>query len=75
MATVISGLRAALLLLEHGYVQEQAALQRILDEINEDIIFLMLGSTIDKITPLHQRYLDAFFKEEFDNPDKPITSP
>lgn len=75
MARQISGLRAALLLLEHGYVQEQAALQRILFELDEDIFFLVMGITNDTITALHKRYLDAFFEEEFEDPNNPIASP
>ena len=34
LARVISGLHAVRLLLAHGFVQEQAALQRMLDEFN-----------------------------------------
>src|SRR3989338_823477 len=74
LARVVSGLNAARLLLEHGLVQEQAALQRRLDEFQEDIIFLVYGLTIDKLTQLHQKYLAVFYEEEFDNPDNPIAS-
>ena len=52
--------------MECGFVQEQAALQRILDEINEDITFLAYGVINGDVTSLHQSYLDAFFEEEFD---------
>lgn len=55
-------------------MQEQAALQRILDEFQEDILFLVYGLTIDTLTELHQRYLAAFYEEEFDNPDNPVRS-
>ena len=40
LARLISGLCAAHLLWSTGFVQEQASLQRILDEIAEDISFL-----------------------------------
>lgn len=66
LARSISTLHAARLLMEYGFVQEQAALQRILDEINEDITFLAFGVIRGDVTPLHQSYLDAFFEEEFD---------
>ena len=66
LARSISTLHAARLLLGHGFVQEQGALQRMLDEINEDITFLSFGVVFNDITPLHQNYLDAFFEEEFD---------
>jgi hypothetical protein len=66
LARLVSTLQAARLLMEHGFVQEQASLQRVLDEIGEDIMFLALGVIYDNITPLHQNYLDAFYEEEFD---------
>ncbi len=74
LARVVSGLHSARILLEHGLVQEQAALQRMLDEFQEDIIFLVYGLTIDKLTELHRKYLAAFYDEEFDKPDNPIGS-
>lgn len=66
LARKVSTLCAAKLLMEHGYVQEQAALQRMLDEMQEDITFLSFGIISNNQTPLHQKYLDAFFEEEFD---------
>ena len=75
LVRVVSGLRAALLLLEHGFVQEQAVYHRVIDELNEDILFLVYGITNDEITPLHKRFLKAFYEEEFDESDNPLTSP
>ena len=66
LARYVTSLRAARLLMEHGFVQEQAALQRVLDEIQEDITFLAFGVVFGSITPLHQEYLEAFYEEEFD---------
>lgn len=66
LARVQSSVRAALLLLNHGFVQEQAVLQRTIDETNEDIMFLVYAVTNGGITELHERYLDAFWKEEVD---------
>lgn len=74
VARVISGLHAARLLLAHGFVQEQAALQRILDEFNEDVMFLAYGVISNDITELHREYLAAFYEEEFDNPDSALES-
>ena len=39
LARMVSTLDAARLLLDHGFVQEQASLQRVLDEIQEDIAY------------------------------------
>ncbi len=66
LARKVSTLHAAKLLMEHGFVQEQAALQRMLDEMQEDITFLAFGIIYNNKIPLHQEYLNAFFEEEFD---------
>ena len=64
LARMVSTLYATRLLLNHGFVQDVGALKRILDEIQEDILFLLSG--IEKLSPLHREFLDAFFEEEFD---------
>lgn len=74
LARVISGLHAARLLLAHGFLQEQGALQRMLDEFNEDILFLAYGVITFNTTDLHREYLAAFFQEEFDNPASALES-
>jgi hypothetical protein len=74
LARVISGLHAARLLMRHGFFQEQAALQRMLDELNEDTMFLAHGVIAGELTELHRNYLVSFYEEEFDNPDRAIAS-
>lgn len=69
LARLVSGLHAAHLLWSGGFVQEQAALQRILDEIAEDISFLSFSAIYGDSNELHKTYLDAFFQEEFDPND------
>jgi hypothetical protein len=66
LARYVTTLRAACLLFDFGFVQEQAALQRVLDEIQEDVTFLSLGIIFNNMTPLHQAFLDAFYQEELD---------
>ena len=67
LARMVSTLDAARLLLNNGFVQEQASLQRILGEIQEDISFLFHGVLQDDHqSSLHRSYLEAFFEEEFD---------
>jgi hypothetical protein len=68
LARSISGLHAVDALLVRGLLQEQAALQRILDEIHEDIFFLAAAITNDKVTDRHKQYLKAFYAEEFPDP-------
>ncbi|MGE8218486.1 MAG: hypothetical protein ACN6OU_01885 [Stenotrophomonas acidaminiphila] len=65
LARLPSGLRAASQLLEAGFFQEQAALQRLIDEIGEDVIFLSIPLMYDVDQSLQAEYLQAFFAEEF----------
>ena len=67
LARMVSTLDGARLLHSRGFVQEQASLQRILGEIQEDIQFLVFGLfNDDHESSLHRDYLDDFFQEEFD---------
>ena len=67
LVRMVSTLDAARLLLSNGFLQEQASLQRVLDEIQSDVMFLALGVLKgDHDSELHRRFLDAFFEEEFD---------
>ncbi len=74
LAKVQSTLRAAYFLLKRGYVQEQAILHRVIDELNEDILFLVYAVTNEEITDLHKRYLEAFWEEEIDESGDMIDS-
>jgi len=74
LARVVSGLQAISVLNKAGLFQEQAALQRTLDEFEEDIAFLCFGIIFDEITDLHREYLAAFYEEEFDDPESAIRS-
>jgi hypothetical protein len=74
LARIISGLHAARILLESGFIQEQGALQRMLDEFQEDVTFLCYAVIYDDVTDLHRTYLDAFYEEEFDNLDDVVES-
>lgn len=74
MARIISGLNSANLLIGHGLVQECNVLYRTLDEFQENITFLSKALLDNNITPLHQKYLDNFFEEEFDNVDSAFHS-
>ena len=67
LVRIVSGLRATRIVSDHGFVQEQASLQRMLAEFNEDIMFCSLAIIYDDISELHKRYLDAFYEEEFDS--------
>ena len=73
LARTASCLQSARILRQSGQFQEQGALQRMLDEYNEDIIFLSYGMKYE-ITSDHQYYLGEFFKDEFDDEMSSIKS-
>lgn len=74
LARVITSLQALSVLNDVGLLQEQAALQRTVDEFREDVEFLCFGLIFNEMTDLHNEYLAAFYEEEFDNPDSALTS-
>lgn len=74
LARYMSGLRAAHLLLDWGFLQEQGVLQRTLDEMGEDILFLALAITNGPRTERHDRYLQAFWAEEFEEVNDRLVS-
>ena len=74
LARVVTGLHSARILLNSGFLQEQIAIHRMLDELQQDISFLSFARLEDEVTELHQRYLDAFYEEEFHIPEDPIAS-
>lgn len=73
LARIITGLRAALLLLRHGLLQEQAVIERVLDELCEDVLFLSYG-VLKGETETHKSFLAAFYEEEFDNAESAVDS-
>lgn len=74
LARVVSGLHAARLLLANGFLQELGALRRMLDEFNQDILFLANSVIYGDTTELHREYLAAFYEEEFDDPSSAMRS-
>ena len=74
LSRLVTGLQAISLLNKAGLLQEQAALQRTLDEFEEDIAFLCFGIIFGEITDLHKEYLAAFYEEEYDDPESAIAS-
>lgn len=63
LARQISGANALNLLIGHGFSQEAGSLQRSLDEINEDILFLALGLSAGGWTENHEAYLEYFWTD------------
>ena len=73
LARIITWLRAAIVLLRHGLLQEQAVIERVLDEFCEDVLFLSYG-ILEGETETHKSFLTAFYEEEFDNPESAVDS-
>jgi hypothetical protein len=75
LARIITGLRAAHLLLKNGLIQEQAVICRVLWDLEEDVLFLSYGIMKSELeTKWHKLYLDAFYEEEFDDPSNAFKS-
>ena len=68
-ARQISGLHAIDVLLLNGFVQEQGVIQRTLDEVAEDILFLAAGVITENWSDLHKQFCSYFWEEEFEHPD------
>ncbi len=64
LARTLSGLRAARVLLDQGYCQEQAAICRMVNEFQDDVTFLALASMEEIAPPILTRYLEGFFAPE-----------
>jgi hypothetical protein len=69
MARLVSALRAARVLLAQGFIAEQAAICRIVDEASEDINFLALGLMYGE-TELHRKFIEVFYLEEFEDGER-----
>lgn len=65
LARTITGLHSINTLLNSGLFQDQGTVQRVLDEIEEDVIFLSLAVINNDMTARHQEYLNYFYEEEF----------
>lgn len=75
LARIITGLRAELLLLRNGLVQEQGVIERVIDDLREDVMFLVYGILYCELeSERHKVFLDSFYEEEFDNPESPFES-
>ena len=66
LARLVSTLRATHLLLDRGFVQEVGTIERVMDELQQDILFLVTGHSDRTVAVRYQRYLEEFWKEEFD---------
>ncbi len=71
-ARLVSMNRAMLLLMDYGFVQEQAAIQRSIEETNEDILFLTVNITGTASSEKFASFLDEFWKEDYEDPRDPV---
>lgn len=66
MARYLSGLKAITILLSHRMLQEDGVIKRTLDELGEDIMFLLMKPQTPQEVALQKKYLDGFYQEVFD---------
>jgi hypothetical protein len=71
LARQISGVQTIDLLLLAGHLQEVGVLYRMLDEIEEDILFVVLGIRTQNWTPHHNKYVSYFWSEDDDDKQPP----
>ncbi len=74
VARTVSGLHAALILLQAGHLQELRAIYRMQDEFADDIVFLGDIIVSGKTTKLHTKFLADFWTEEYDVDGNPFQS-
>ncbi len=65
LARYLSGLKALLLLVSNRLLQEDAVIKRTLDEVGEDLLFLVFPATTTEEEALKSKYLEAFYQEEY----------
>lgn len=73
LARYISGLQAMEWLNHAGFVQEQAVVQRTLDDIGEDVTYIVLGVQYG-LNKTHRQFLKRFWQEEFEEGVVPMDS-
>lgn len=70
----ISTLNASIVLLREGFAQEVGALCRMVDDFCNEIFFLLLPQGSEGFSDDQIRFLENFFREEFDKPEDPLRS-
>jgi len=71
---MVSSLKASLVLLKKGFVQEVYVLCRCIDEFFEDILFLSTPLNEGSPSKDQRRFIEEFYQEEFDHPKNPLAS-
>ncbi|MEQ1577589.1 MAG: hypothetical protein ABL894_08050 [Hyphomicrobium sp.] len=66
LARIVTGLQSAHLLLDTGFLQEGATIQRGVDEASEDSDFLCFAKILGNPTANHEAFLRKFWSEETD---------
>ena len=64
LAHCLSVLRSCDILISSGQVQAVGALQRVLDDANQDVLFLSLGLAEEGWTSKHDKFISEFFAED-----------
>jgi hypothetical protein len=67
LARLTAALHSSMVLHQVGQLQDLGAIQRIVDEQNEDICFLCHAVIKGELTPRHDEFLKEFWQEELEN--------
>lgn len=67
---LISNLRAAKILIDNGFVYEFGVMCRLLQEVIEDILFLIYENRADKKSDMHEKFKNTFYTEDIDEEGK-----
>lgn len=71
LARLTAALHSSMVLHQIGQLQDLGAIQRIVDEQNEDICFLCHAVIKGELTPRHHEFLKEFWQEELENVGTP----
>jgi hypothetical protein len=67
LARLTAALHSSMVLHQVGQLQDLGAIQRIVDEQNEDVCFLCHAVINSALTPRHDEFLREFWQEELEN--------
>lgn len=69
LALIQSALRASLLLNANGHILEQGMLSRIIEDANDDVLYLALSTNDESESKTRERFRAGFWQEEFTTVD------
>lgn len=71
LARALAALHSARILVDQGMLQDAGAIQRVLDEQNEDVTYISLAMIAGEFTKDHEKFFREFWQEELENVGTP----